>query len=134
MCYTVEDYSFLALPLPAESHKVEELRQAIAKAESFGYSIAKEIEKLDQQLIKLETGLAIARMESMKKHSGEKVVVLEAKVQADVAEVVQKKASLEADLKYLKHLQRLIENRCSVGQSLLANLTSQIKAGINIQG
>ena len=132
MCYTVADYSFLATPLPAESHKVEELRQAIAKAESFGYSVAREMEKLDQQLIKLETGLTIARMESMKKHSGEKVVVLEAKVQADVAEVVEKKAGLEADLKYLKHLQRLIENRCSVGQSLLANLTSQIKAGISL--
>lgn len=131
MCYTVEDYSFLAKPMPAESHKIEELREAITTAESYGYSVARELEKLDQRLVKLDTTIAIARVEAMKKYHQDKVVIMEAKVQADMAELTQEKAKLEADVKYLKHLQRLIEGRCSVGQSLLANLTSQIKAGIS---
>lgn len=126
-------YDILNQPLPSESHESEELKTAIAGAEALGYGVAikigaraKEIARIDKAITSLYTTTLLAQKKELK------VSQAEAAADSAVADLVEEKALLEAEVKYYKHVQHLIENRCSVGQSFLSNTTSQIKAGINL--
>ena len=56
----------------------------------------------------------------------EKTVQLEAKL----APLLKEIESTEALMKYWRATSKLIENKISLAQSILANITSQVKAGL----
>ena len=61
-----------------------------------------------------------------------KVAAMEARARADTATQREKMEELEAEIRNLKRLNSIIENRCSVGQSFLSNISAMIRAGINL--
>lgn len=125
-------YDILSTPLPSESHQGEELREAVAHAEALGYGVAIEIGVKEKAIADKDKAITVKRLQSMADNEGKKVAVLEALADDAVKDEVYGRAVLQAELKYLKHVQGLIETRCSVGQSFLSNTTSQIKAGIQL--
>lgn len=56
----------------------------------------------------------------------EKTIQLEAKLSPLLKEI----ESTEATMKYWRATSKLIENKISLAQSILANITSQVKAGL----
>ena len=56
----------------------------------------------------------------------EKTIQLEAKL----APLLKEIESTEALMKYWRGVSKLIENKISLAQSVLANITSQVKAGL----
>jgi len=56
----------------------------------------------------------------------EKTVQLEAKLSHLLKEIEE----TEALMKYWRGVSKLIENKISLAQSILANITSQVKAGL----
>lgn len=118
--------------LASESHDTEKLREQIASAESLGYTVAIRIGVLEKMIAASDRQITANRMMSLSQNNDKKVAVAEAVADDAVKDLVYTRAETEAELKYYKYVGKLIENRCSVGQSLLSNTTSQIKAGINL--
>lgn len=56
----------------------------------------------------------------------EKAIQLDAKVATLLKEIEE----TEATMKYWRATSKLIENKISLAQSILANITSQVKAGL----
>ena len=56
----------------------------------------------------------------------EKTIQLEAKLSPLLKEI----ENTEATMKYWRATSKLIENKISLAQSILANITSQVKAGL----
>ena len=128
----MNQYDILNQELPSESHQTEELKQAIAGAEALGYGVAIKIGERSNKIAALQRQITAAYAKALIENKGEKVIIAEAAADDAVKDLELEKAQVEAELKYYKHVQHLIENRCSVGQSFLSNTTSQIKAGINV--
>lgn len=128
----MNQYDILNQELPAESHDTESLKQAIAGAEALGYGVAIKIGERSNQIAALQRQITANYARALIENKGEKVIIAEAAADDAVKDLELEKAQVEAELKYYKHVQHLIENRCSVGQSFLSNTTSQIKAGINL--
>lgn len=126
------NYNILNDPLPAESHETELLKIAVAGAEALGYGVAIKLGEKAKEIASLERQITTNYARALMENKGEKVIIAEAAADDAVKDLVLEKANVEAELKYYKHVQGLIENRCSVGQSFLSNTTSQIKAGINL--
>lgn len=126
-------YDILNTPLPSESHDTEQLRSAIAEAEALGYGVAVNIGAISKQIAEMDKAITAQYTKTLLEQKKEvKVAQAEAAADDAVKDLVEERAVLDANLKYYKHVQHLIENRCSVGQSFLSNTTSQIKAGINL--
>lgn len=128
----MSNYDILNQPLPSESHETELLKVAIAGAEALGYGVAIKIGERAKQIAALDRQITSNYARALIENKGEKVIIAEAAADDAVKDLVLEKVQTEAELKYYKHVQHLIENRCSVGQSFLSNTTSQIKAGINL--
>lgn len=128
----MNQYDILNQELPSESHDTESLKQAIAGAEALGYGVAIKIGERSNQIAALQRQITANYARALIENKGEKVIIAEAAADDAVKDLELEKAQVEAELKYYKHVQHLIENRCSVGQSFLSNTTSQIKAGINL--
>lgn len=128
----MNQYDILKEELPSESHDTESLKQAIAGAEALGYGVAIKIGERSNQIAALQRQITANYARALIENKGEKVIIAEAAADDAVKDLELEKAQVEAELKYYKHVQHLIENRCSVGQSFLSNTTSQIKAGINL--
>ena len=126
-------YDVLNIPLPAESHETEDLRKAIAEAEALGYDVAKKVASYSIEIAHIERAITVEKTRVLIKNSKDKVAIAEAKAEVAVADLTEELVKKEAELKFYKHVQGLISTRCSVGQSLLSNTTSQIKAGISSQ-
>lgn len=126
-------YELLTQPLPTEDIQHQELRQAIAQAESLGVVIARKLQSLDHSLAAAKAAYSVALSGAMEAHSGQKVAITAAKAEAATAAQLEQIQKAEADIRYYKQIQRLIENRCSVGQSFLSNMTAQVKSQINLR-
>ena len=123
--------SVLDVPLPSESHQTEELRKAIAEAEALGHQTAIAIGAKEKEIAALESEITDVRCKVTDENANKKVAIIDAAVDGATRELVHKRTVAQAELRYLKNLGGLIENRCSVGQSFLSNTTAQMKAGIN---
>ena len=128
----MNQYDILKQELPSESHETELLKQAIAGAEALGYGVAIKIGEHSKQIAALDRQITANYAKALIENKGEKVIIAEAAANDAVKDLELEKAQTKAELQYYKHVQHLIENRCSVGQSFLSNTTSQIKAGINL--
>ena len=129
----MSSYDILNEPLPSESHETEQLRIAIAEAEALGYRVAIKIGEKSKEIAALERQITTNYTRALIEAKKEKVDIAKAMAEDAVKDLEMTKAEAEAELKFYKHVQGLVENRCSVGQSFLSNTTSQIKAGINLQ-
>ena len=120
----------LAKQLPTDNPVI--LMELIAESEAYGESVARELKQNEVSLAHYEAVLDREWRESMDANSKEKVAVAEARAKAATADTRQKVAEYAAEIKYLKNVGQIIENRCSVGQSFLSHSTAMIKAGINL--
>lgn len=81
------------------------------------------------QLTELNQKLRDEKLAHLPELSGtamEKTIQLEAKLSSLLKEI----ESTEATMKYWRATSKLIENKISLAQSILANITSQVKAGL----
>ena len=120
----------LAKELPTDNPVA--LMEMIAESEAWGDSIAMRLKKTEVLLASEEANIDKQWQESMDANAKEKVAVAEARAKAATADSRQKAAEYAAEVKYLKKVGQIIENRCSVGQSFLSHSTALIKAGINL--
>lgn len=125
-----QKYSELSIQLPTDN--AVELMELIARSEVLGDQVAREIKEEELSLSYHEALLAEKWEQAINEHSKEKVAVMQARAEAAVASINRDIANTTARIKYLKSVNKLIESRCSVGQSFLSNMTAMVKAGINL--
>ena len=123
-------HELLAKQLPTDNPVA--LMELIAESESYGDTVAQELKKNEVGLAHYEAVLDREWQESMDANSKEKVAVAEARAKAATADTRQKVSEYTAEIKYLKKVGQIIENRCSVGQSFLSHSTAMIKASIGV--
>lgn len=98
--------------LPTRKGHEHEVRDLMAFAESYGATIATQLKALSAKLAEDENkAYGEVRKKEEKLTADEKKAIVAAKV-----------AETEADLEYYKTLERLIKQRCSVGQSFLKTM------------
>lgn len=123
-------HELLALPLPSDN--AVELMELISESEAWGDRVASWIKTAEVQLSKEKSMFDIMWDNSIAQNSKMKVAAMEARARADTATQREKMEELEAEIRNLKRLNSIIENRCSVGQSFLSNISAMIRAGINL--
>ena len=123
-----DDYSILSIPLPVDDQAG--IMSAVASCEALSYGISDKIRTAEERIASLEHSYTVKWMSSMVSSPGDKVAISEARAKSATADIANEIAVLAAEVKYLKHVGKIIETRCSVGQSILSNYTAQIKAGI----
>ena len=123
-----DDYSILSTPLPVDDQVG--IMSAVASCEALSYGISEKIRRAEERIASLEHSYTVKWMSSMVSSPGDKVAISEARAKSATADIANEIAILAAEVKYLKHVGKIIETRCSVGQSILSNYTAQIKAGI----
>lgn len=123
-------HELLALPLPSDN--AVELMDLISESEAWGDRVASWIKTAEVQLSKERSMFDIMWDNSIAQNSKMKVAAMEARARADTATQREKMEELEAEIRNLKRLNSIIENRCSVGQSFLSNISAMIRAGINL--
>lgn len=123
-------HELLALPLPSDN--AVELMDLISESEAWGDRVASWIKTAEIQLSKEKSMFDIMWDNSIAQNSKMKVAAMESRARADTATQREKVEELEAEIRNLKRLNSIIENRCSVGQSFLSNISAMIRAGINL--
>lgn len=130
MNQTKGEYDFLSEPLSPDNP--QELMKQIVTAEAMSYKATTKITLLEEKRAKLEAIKSAEWADTLSKYSKEKVEVMRAKAGKDINEITEKMAVLDSKIFYYKTIVKIIDRRCSIGQSIIANITSQIKAGINL--
>jgi len=93
------------------------------------YLAVRQATLLETSLTELNQTLREEKENKLAELSGtamEKAIQLDAKV----APLLKEIESAETKMKYWRAVGKLIENKVSLGQSILANITSQIKSGM----
>ena len=123
-------HELLETPLPSDN--AVELMDLISESEAWGDRVASWIKTAEVQLSKEKSMFDIMWDNSIAQNSKMKVAAMESRARADTATQREKMEELEAEIRNLKRLNSIIENRCSVGQSFLSNISAMIRAGINL--
>lgn len=123
-------HELLETPLPSDN--AVELMELISESEAWGDRVASWIKTAEVQLSKEKSMFDIMWDNSIAQNSKMKVAAMESRARADTATQREKMEELEAEIRNLKRLNSIIENRCSVGQSFLSNISAMIRAGINL--
>lgn len=123
-------HELLETPLPSDN--AVELMELISESEAWGDRVASWIKTAEVQLSRERSMFDIMWDNSIAQNSKMKVAAMEARARADTATQREKMEELEAEIRNLKRLNSIIENRCSVGQSFLSNISAMIRAGINL--
>ena len=123
-------HELLETPLPSDN--AVELMELISESEAWGDRIASRMKTAEVQLSRERSMFDIMWDNSIAQNSKMKVAAMEARARADTATQREKVEELEAEIRHLKRLNSIIENRCSVGQSFLSNISAMIRAGINL--
>lgn len=123
-------HELLAKPLPSDD--AVGLMDLISESEAWGDRVASWIKTAEVQLSKEKSMFDIMWDNSIAQNSKMKVAAMESRARADTATQREAVEELEAEIRNLKRLNSIIENRCSVGQSFLSNISAMIRAGINL--
>ena len=123
-------HELLETPLPSDN--AVELMELISESEAWGDRVASWIKTAEIQLSKERSMFDIMWDNSIAQNSKMKVAAMESRARADTATQRERMEELEAEIRNLKRLNSIIENRCSVGQSFLSNISAMIRAGINL--
>ena len=81
------------------------------------------------EIASLNEGLRVAKAAGLEGLTGTQMEKT-AKLEASLAENLHKIEQKEAEMKYWRSIGKLIENKISLGQSILANITSQVRSGM----
>ena len=117
------------LQKPLTTDSPEEVYKESALIESLAYLAVRQATLLEVKLTELNQTLREEKLKELSNLSGtamEKTIQLEAKLSPLLKEI----ESTEATMKYWRATSKLIENKISLAQSILANITSQVKAGL----
>ena len=128
----MEDYKqkvaeILQKPLTTDSPEMVYKESALI--ESLAYLAVREAATLEVKLTGLNEELRKKKLEHLSELNGtamEKTIQLEAKL-APLLKDIEK---TEAQMKYWRAISKAIENKISLAQSILANITSQVRAGL----
>lgn len=123
-----DNYEVLKTPIPTDDPL--SIMKIASESEALSYQVATKLLSCENQLAAIEHRITVERMRTIVDNSGDKVAVSASKADAAVAALKEKADLLEASIKYYKYVGRLIESRCSLSQTFLANLTVQIKSGL----
>lgn len=119
------------LQVPLTTDSPETLFKEIATIESLSYLAVRLAANTEVEIAKLNDSLRKERAENIGKATGtqlEKNIQLEA-ASASTLNSIER---CEAEMKYWRAIGKLIENKVSLAQSILANITSQVKAGLYV--
>ena len=117
------------LQKPLTTDSPEEVYKETALIESLAYLAVREAATLEVRLSELNQTLRDKKAELLSDLTGtqmEKSIQLDAKLSSLLKEI----ESTEATMKYWRSTSKLIENKVNLAQSILANITSQVKAGL----
>ena len=117
------------LQKPLTTDSPEEVYKETALIESLAYLAVREASMLEMKLTELNQTLRDKKAELLSDLTGtqmEKSIQLDAKLSSLLKEI----ESTEATMKYWRATSKLIENKISLAQSILSNITSQVKAGL----
>ena len=123
-------HELLETPLPSDN--AVELMELISESEAWGDRVASWIKTAEVKLSRERSMFDIMWDNSIAQNSKMKVAAMESRARADTATQRERMEELEAEIRNLKRLNSIIENRCSVGQSFLSNISAMIRAGINL--
>lgn len=119
------------LQVPLTTDSPETLFKEVATIESLSYLAVKLAAGMEMEIAKLNDTLRREKAENIGKATGtqlEKGIQLE----AASATTLNRIEKCEAEMKYWRAIGKLIENKVSLAQSILANITSQVKAGLYV--
>ena len=117
------------LQKPLTTDSPETVYKESALIESLAYLAVRQATILEVKLTELNQKLREEKLTHLSELTGtqmEKAIQLDAKVASLLKEIEE----TEATMKYWRATSKLIENKISLAQSILANITSQVKAGL----
>ena len=117
------------LQKPLTTDSPETVYKESAMIESLAYLAVRQATILEVKLTELNQRLREEKLTHLSELTGtqmEKAIQLDAKVASLLKEIEE----TEATMKYWRATSKLIENKISLAQSILANITSQVKAGL----
>lgn len=117
------------LQKPLTTDSPETVYKESAMIESLAYLAVRQATILEVKLTELNQKLREEKLTHLSELTGtqmEKAIQLDAKVATLLKEIEE----TEATMKYWRATSKLIENKISLAQSILANITSQVKAGL----
>ena len=119
------------LQKPLTTDAPEELFKEVAVIESLSYLAVKLAANMEMEITRLNDTLMKekeAKLGSVTGTQMEKSI----KLDAMLAETITSIDKCEVEMKYWRAIGKLIENKISLAQSVLANITSQVKAGMYV--
>ena len=117
-------------PLDASSPEV--LTEQISKAEAYSHVLVELLAISEHAIEQAQATLSKDKSSIIDKYKSEKNDVMNIKVEGDLAEQIKDMNNLRVEANKIKSIIKLIDRRCSIGQSMLSNITASIKAGINL--
>ena len=128
--YKQKIQEILSSPLSTDSP--ETLYKESAMIESMAYMAVRQTAIFETKIAALNETLRVEKDKILPTLSGnqlEKTIKIEAATSSLIKEIDE----AEATMKYWKSVGKLIENKISLSQSILANITSQIKANLYLE-
>lgn len=117
-------------PLNTDSPNV--LMSQIAKAEAYSHILVSMLVSVEDGIAKTEQELAEKKASIVDKYKAEKNDVMNIKIEGEISEEMTQLSLRKSRANKYKSLIKIIDRRCSLGQSILSNVTASIKAGINL--
>lgn len=120
------------LSTPLSTDSPENLYKESALIESMAYIAVRQAALMETKIANLNEILRDEKAKALPTLSGnqlEKTIKIEALVSSTLKAIDE----AETTMKYWKSVGKLIENKVSLSQSILANITSQIKANLYLE-
>lgn len=120
------------LETPLDTSSPEVLTSQISQIESYSHTLVDILAEVENSAEDAQRVLSEKKASIVDKYKSEKNDVMNIKVDGELAEEIKKLNTLKVKANKIKSIIKLIDRRCSIGQSILSNITASIKAGINL--
>lgn len=120
------------LETPLDTSSPEVLTSQISQIESYSHTLVDILAEVENRAEDAQRILSEKKTSIVDKYKSEKNDVMNIKVDGELAEEIKSLNSLKIQANKIKSIIKLIDRRCSIGQSILSNITASIKAGINL--
>ena len=120
------------LETPLDTSSPEVLTSQISQIESYSHTLVDILAEVENKAEDAQRILSEKKTLIVDKYKSEKNDVMNIKVDGELTEEIKSLNSLKIQANKIKSIIKLIDRRCSIGQSILSNITASIKAGINL--
>lgn len=120
------------LETPLDTSSPEVLTSQISQIESYSHTLVDILAEVENRAEDVQRILSEKKTSIVDKYKSEKNDVMNIKVDGELAGEIKSLNSLKIQANKIKSIIKLIDRRCSIGQSILSNITASIKAGINL--